>query len=123
MEPVGSHDLHIGPELDRDLTEGTLTDLVIRSGVKLQEISSVWFGLHFTCRLFRQVSRELYFKVAVFSLELGEITNQIRSSGDKLQRARVTPEDQIAAYWQVHAHLLYTFSDCSLTLLVHQQLR
>lgn len=41
MEPVGSHDLHIGPELDRDLTEGTLTDLVIRSGVKLQEISSV----------------------------------------------------------------------------------
>lgn len=33
-------------------------------------------GLYFTCRLFRQVSREPYFKVAVFSLELQEITNQ-----------------------------------------------
>lgn len=42
MEPVGSHNLHIGPELDRDLQRRkTLADLVIRSGVELQEISSV----------------------------------------------------------------------------------
>lgn len=42
MESVGSHNLHIGPGLDRDLQwRKTLTELMIHSGVKLQEISSV----------------------------------------------------------------------------------